>query len=162
MKNPLHFLFVAKRIFRYGLALCLTALAFPASANCVINYYTVSRDVIKVFKENDGYYFQNYNEVCNKLRKANAKIAISGSYGVLSSRSYGWADISVADKASDYVIVNSFGTYSTWMNDYASDDTARKQLWGAINDALNQWDTLDKALLELNQARQEMRKTAMR
>jgi len=141
------------RALRYCSALCLAALALPASANCAITHNTSSTAVQKVFKETDGYHFQNYDVVCNKLRKANARIIVSGSYGVLSNRSYGWASIAVADKASDHLIVNDFGSDSTWMNDYASDDKAREMLWAAINDALGKWDSLDQALASLNKAR---------
>lgn len=150
------------RTLRYCSALCLAALALPASANCSITHNTSSVHVEKAFKEQDGYNFQNYDLVCNKLRKANAQIVISGSYGVLSNRSYGWADISVADSARNYLIVNDFGSVSTWMNDYASDNKARELLWGAINDALNKWDSLDQALAKLNQARRPANTTAAR
>ena len=141
------------RALRYCSALCLAALALPASANCSITHNTSSISVQKVFKETDGYTFQNYDLVCNKLRKANARIVVVGSYGVLSNRSYGWASISVADKASDHLIVNDFASNSTWMNDYASDDKAREMLWAAINDALGKWDGLDQALATLTKAR---------
>jgi hypothetical protein len=146
------------RSLRYCAALSFAALTLPASANCVISHDTASPNVLKVFKENSGYEFNNYEVVCNKLRKANAKIVIQGSYGVLRNRSYGWALITVADKASNHLIVNSFGSHSTQMNDSASDETARKELWLAINDGLDNWDGLDQALAELKQARRAMRK----
>jgi len=148
------------RVLRCCAALCLTMLALPASANCSITRLTASDSVRQVFKENGGYNFQNYDVICNKLRKANAQIVIHGAYGVLINRSYGWASIGVADKDRDYIITNAFGRSSTHMNDYASDDMARKQLWLSINAALNEWVTLDQALAELNNARQAMRKTA--
>jgi len=149
------------RMLRCCAALCLTMLALPAaSANCSITRMTGNDAVHQVFKENNGYEFQNYDVICNKLRKANAKIVIQGSYGVLRSRSYGWVSIGVADKNSDYIIINAFGRTSTYMDDYPSDEVARKQLWTAINEALNGWDQLDLALDSLNKARQAVRKTA--
>lgn len=116
---------------------------------------------MQVFKEHDGRYdFADYDVVCNKLRKANAQIIISGSYGVLSNRSFGWASISIADKADNHFVVTDYGKRSTSMHDFASDDIARKQLWIAINYALNTWDGegLDQAITTLNQARQARRK----
>jgi len=141
-------------------ALCLTMLTLPAHANCSITRWTNSDHVIQVFKENSGYEFQNFDMVCNKLRKANAQVVIHGSYGVLLSRSYGWVSLGVADKDRYYINTNAFGRTSTSMNDYASDHIARKQLWISLNNALNGWDTLDQALAELNKARQAARKTA--
>lgn len=150
------------RSLRYCAALSFAVLTLPASANCTIFRDTDSDAVQTVFKENNGYTFKNYEEVCSKLRKANAKIVIKGSYSVLSNRSFGWVNISVADKASDHFIINSFSQYITQVSEFASDDTARKQLWIAINDGLDKWDSLDHALAELNQARRAMRKTAAR
>lgn len=146
------------RPLRYLAALCLAALAGSASANCIITHRSSSVEVNRAFKEHDGYDFAKYDLVCNQLRKANAKIVISGHSGVLSNRSYGWANISISDKADSHFIVTDFGTLSTWMNDYASDDKARELLWGAINDALNKWDSLDQAIAVLNKARLERRK----
>jgi len=148
------------RMLRGCAALCLAMLTLPASANCSITRLTASDAVRQVLQENGGYNFQNYDVICNKLRKANAQIVIHGSYGVLINRSYGWASLGVADKDRDYIITNAFGRSSTHMNDYASNDMARKQLWLSINEALNGWVTLDQALAELNKARQAARKAA--
>lgn len=149
-------------LLRYCTALGFAALALPATANCAISHDTASNEVRTVYKENNGYEFKNYEAVCSKLLKANAKIVIQGSYGVLHNRSYGWVSIAVADKASEHFIVTSYGSYITQMNDFASDDMARKQLWIAINDGLDKWDSLDRALAELNQARRAIRKTGAR
>lgn len=151
-------------VFRFGAVLFFAALATSANANCMIYDLTSSADVKKAFKDHDGYDFQNYSVVCNKLRKANAKISISGYAGVLSNRSFGWADVSVADKSSNYFIVNSYSSAATKMHDYASEDKAHEMLWLAINDALNRWveEGLDQALAELNQARQAASKAAKR
>lgn len=150
------------RSLRYCAALCFAALTLPASANCTISRDTDSDAVQRVFKENNGYEFNNYEAVCNKLRKANAKIVIKGSYSVLSNRSFGWVNISVADKDSEHFIINSFSQYITQVSEFASDDMARKQLWIAINDGLDKWDSLDQALAELSQARRTIRKTSVR
>lgn len=139
---------------RVCMALCFFGLASNASANCTIFRLTSSDHVNQVFKENDGYSFRNYESVCAKLRKANARITINGQYGVLTNRSYGWVFISVADKNNDHLIVNDFSQTMTFTNSYASNDKARELLWLAINDGLNTWDTLDKALARLNQVRQ--------
>lgn len=149
-------------LLRYSTAFCFAALTLPASANCTIFHDTDSDAVQTVFKENNGYTFKNYEAVCNKLRKANAKVVIKGSYSVLSNRSFGWVNISVADKASDHFIINSFSQYITQVSEFAGDDTARKQLWIAINDGLDKWNSLDQALAELNQARRAMRKAGAR
>jgi len=141
-------------------ALCLALLTLPTHANCSITRLTASNAITQVFKENGGFTFQNYDVVCNKLRRANAQVVMNGSYGVLANRSYGWVSLGVADKTHDYIITNAFGRSSTHMNDYASDNVARQQLWLAINDALNRWEELDQALAELNKARQAARKIA--
>lgn len=147
------------RTLRYCVALCLVTLASGASANCVINFLTSADKVKQVFKENNGYEFRNYDLVCSKLRKANARISIIGSYGVLANRSFGWANISVADNSNGYFVVNDFGTNNTTLNEFASDDKARQLLWVAINNALNDWSALDQALAELKKARQVHKST---
>ncbi|MBD9400992.1 hypothetical protein [Comamonas sp. CMM02] len=141
---------------------CLVALALPASASCTIYRETSSPQVDKAFSANNGYTFKKYHEVCEKLRKADAKIVIHGSSGVLVNRSYGWASISVADKANSNLVINSFSGYSTNLNDYASSDQAQQSLWIAINYGLENWEKLDEALAELRQVRAQMRKPASR
>jgi len=146
------------RLLKCCAALWLTMLALPVSANCSIAHITSSADVYQVLEENGGYTFKNYRAVCDKLSKADARIVISGDYGVLSNRSYGWANIKVADKRLRFLIINANDSSYTYMHDHASDVTARKLLWNAINDALEGWKTLDEALLDLDAARQTLRK----
>lgn len=147
---------------RFLAAFCFTALAVPASANCTIYRDTASPQVFKAFRANGGYTFKNFNEVCEKLRKANAKIVIHGASGVLVNRSYGWASISVADKESSHIVINSFSSYSTNINEYASSDQAQSSLWISINYALENWEHLDEALAELRQVRVQVRKPVAR
>ena len=143
-------------------AVCLVGIAVPASANCSITHDTASPQVTRAFRANDGYTFKNYGEVCEKLRKANAQIFIHGTSGVLLSRSFGWASISIADKANPQLVITSFSSYSTQLDEYPGNDRALKSLWSAINNGLESWDQLDDALAKLRQARAQMSKPVSR
>jgi len=115
-----------------------------------------------VFKERGGFTFKNYDLACSKLSKANAQVVMTGAYGVLSSRSYAWISLAVADRDNEHIVNSYSGQNQTRTHDYASDDKARELLWLAINDTLNKWveDGLDNALAKLEDARQSIRKPA--
>lgn len=122
---------------------------------CNVNYSTASTHVNASFEGRNGWEFANYDAICEKLLKANAQLYIVGYSTVLSGRSIAWADISLADKNLP-IVTNSFGRANTKVNETASMDTARKMLFEAINEAIPAME-IDKAIIALNKARQEVR-----
>jgi len=138
------------------LAAVLTA-PLPAQANCRITYDTDAaqvEEVLSIYKAR--YDFKNYDEVCEKLEKANAKVVIFGNYSVPYRESIGWVQVVVADKDNDALLIHRFGSNSVYANTDNSSRKAREMLWMALNLALDRWPNngvLSEALEELKEAR---------
>jgi hypothetical protein len=147
-------------VSKFFVASCLALASFSAYADCAIVRVTSADKVRQALKHGGGYSFGNYDEVCEKLRRANAVIVISGSDGVLANRSFAWASIGVADAVNQNVMVTAFSTNQTIMDEYASAHLGPELLMSAIDNALNSWTELDTALAELNNVRQKMHKAA--
>lgn len=95
---------------------------------------------------------EKYISVCKKLQQANAEVQINATGAVLSNMSIGWASLSVKDRKLG-IATSSFASLSTQVNTYASQDKADELMVSAINQALQNWDQLDKALEKLDQER---------
>ncbi len=142
-----------KRIL--GLVIAATS-AFSAHADCVL-HSTRQPSVTKLLNQHGGWEFANYERVCEKLKRANASVNIVSDSVVLGNQSIGWASVMVKDKNSS-VMTSSYSSMSTYTNGYASQDKADEMMWIAVNDALNNWRDLDKALASLDQERQNLKK----
>jgi len=142
----------------------LSSLTFAvhAHANCSITYESMTSAVSQVMDESSGYTFKNYDLVCDKLNGANAKIVITGDYGVLKNRSYAWASIHVGDKDNRYLQPPYASKQVTGLSDDASTPKARELLWSAINQALDSWEGLDEALGSLERARKSLQPAPQR
>ena len=123
-----------------------------ASAECLITSVR-DADTAKAFQAHGGWTFNDYDRVCMKLKRANARIQITGMAVVLGNKSIGWASLSVIDADSD-VSTNDFSSWSTHVNDYASQNKADELMVLSINSAADSWVDLDKALESLELARQ--------
>ncbi len=144
------------------LTLVVVAIGFmaittlSAHANCIINLSTNQKALTKL-KELGGFSAPNYLEKCQKLAKANAKIMLQASSAVLQKQSIGWANLAVMDMDFDIAVVD-YSMNSTKMSATANQNEADEIMVEAINDALNDWDSLDKALAALEVKRQKMKK----
>jgi len=134
-----------------ALAAALCALPFQAGA-CSVNYNSSTEVVLKVVRQN-GWGFDNYDQICQKLAAANAALVIDGQATVLGNKSIAWATVSLKDKTL-MVFTNDFGGSSTKTNDYASQDKAEELLMQAINSAVDSMG-VDKALRSLAESRRQ-------
>lgn len=137
---------------RILLSVLVVAAASSAKAECLIN--SVASGTPQKLINQNGWNFPNYNIVCEKLRRANASIVISGDSSVLVGTSYGWVHLNVADRKTGLGVYD-YGNSDTEMNNYASQDKADTLLYTAINTAANTWEGLDEALASLNEKRQK-------
>jgi len=149
-------------LLRCCVALSSLTFAVHAHAGCAIREEAMTANVAQVMDENGAYTFKNYASVCDKLNGANARIAISGEYGVLQNRAYAWVSIQVGDKDNRYLKTPYSAKQSTWLSNDASTPKARELLWKAINDALGNWEGLDEALDALEQARKSLQPAPQR
>ncbi len=134
----------------------LAALIFTAAQSAMAQCSITSNrsDTVGKLLQSRGWNFRNFDIVCEKLKRANAVINISGDASVLAGMSYGWALLTVADRKTGLGI-NDYTAGHTIMNTYASQDKAYDLLYEAINEAANNWDGLDNALATLNEKRKK-------
>lgn len=136
---------------KLALVAALCAAPFQAGA-CSVNYNTSTDLIVKIVRQN-GWGFDNYDQICQKLAAANAVLVIDGQATVLGNKSIAWATVMLKDK-SLMVFTNEFGGSSTKTNDYASQDKAEELLMQAINSAVDSMG-LDKALRSLAESRRQ-------
>lgn len=137
-----------------AIAILITALAsLSAQAECSITTIR-SEEMGAILTREGGYNFPNYDTVCEKLRRANAYIAISSDSVVLSNRSIGWVSIKVKDSKSP-LTVDKYARTSTFVSENTSQIVADHNRFQALNDALNAWTDLDAALALLQKTRLE-------
>jgi hypothetical protein len=122
---------------------------------CSVNYNTATDEVQKSFHGHDGWTFKNYDAICEKLARANAKLLISGHATVLGGRSIAWVDVSLSDMKLP-ITTNSFGRLNTEINENASMDTAYAMLFESLNSAIEVMQ-FDNAINSLNEARQKVK-----
>lgn len=139
-----------KKVF---LLFALPFFALSANAECRI---TSVRDsaTSTAFKQYGGWTVpeNKFNQICEKLNRARARIQISGMPSVLVNQSIGWAVLSVVDFDTN-VGTTDFASMNTQVNTYASQDKADELMVVAMNAALMNWDNLDKALAALDKER---------
>lgn len=105
----------------------------------------------------DGWRMKNYDAVCAKLAKANARLMLVGNAVVLSNRSIGWVMVGLKDLNSD-VATFDFASTRTTVNDHASQNIASSLLVESMHKAVDDWPSLDEAIVELDKARASARK----
>jgi hypothetical protein len=132
---------------------CLAMVFIPAHA-CSVFHNTANDDVRNAVKKN-GWGFDNYEVVCEKLRKANAALAIHGGATVLSGKSIAWAAVGLKDMEL-MVYTDEYSGISTNVDDYASIDNAKNILMKSIDGAVNSMD-IEKAIQSLEKSRLKAR-----
>lgn len=132
-------------------AVLIGAAPVSVSASCETSY-TANNEIVRAVKSNK-WGFQNYDQVCQKMREANAEFLISGGATVLAGRSITWATVLVKDK--DFNIVSTdYGGSSTQVDKIPGTDIAVRNYRLAINNAIDSVD-LDRALEALDEARRK-------
>lgn len=139
-----------KSISKSILALAVVFAAGAANA-CSISYYTLNDQVTRALTANNGFAFKNYNSVCEKLQKANARLLISSQNGVASQRAVAYAHVVVMDKKIPVVAFTVFGG-SVQLNTDANTNKSESILADAVNEAIENLD-IDAALKELAESR---------
>lgn len=140
-----------------SIALGLIFCGFNAHAECNITSVR-DRVVAKAFDTYGGWStdrgltIEKFSEVCKKLVRANARLQIDGMASVLSNQSIGWASLSVKDMDTSVGVLD-YGSANTQVNTFASQDKANEIMVDAINAALQNWDSLDRALEVLQSER---------
>lgn len=138
-------------------AATLSAFAFAAHADCAI---TSVRDnnISNNFKAHGGWTIDiaKFNQICEKLNRANARIQINAQSTVLVNQSVAWAVLTVVDRDTS-IGTGDFATMTTQVNTYASQDKADAMMVAAINEAALNWNDLDKALASLENERKKVR-----
>jgi len=133
-----------------------------AHAECSINTY-LAGNVSKAFYAYGALNVpgtsltnQRYEMICEKLRKADARVNILGMATVLSNRSIGWAILSLKDRTTE-IGTSDYANARTMVHEQASQDIADERMVFAINEALATWTELDQAIARLDEVRKSIR-----
>lgn len=132
--------------------------SFGAQASCTIDSVITER-IDATFEKHGGWKMdaKKFNPLCEKLRKARARVSIQAASTVLDGRSIGWAALSVQDLDSEVGTI-SYATLNTAIHSYASVDKADQLMVQAINTAAEEWTTIDQALADLEVKRKRARR----
>lgn len=136
-------------------AVVLSMAAMSANADCMLSSVR-DESIARDFKLAGGWTFPSFEKVCEKLKKANARVQINAASSVLANQSIGWATLTVVD-FDTAIGTSDYATYSTQVNGYASNDKAIQLMGDAINAAAENWVDLDKALVALEEERQKVK-----
>ncbi|GGE68168.1 hypothetical protein GGR41_000590 [Paenalcaligenes hominis] len=120
-----------------------------ADSQCVTKIYS-RQDVLYELKK-QGWGYDNYDLICEKMRAANAEFLVSANAMVVRGKSVTWAVVSVKGADSSIVAVNNMG-HSTLVDDTPSTNIANSNYMVAIDQAIGALD-IDKAIADLNEAR---------
>ena len=130
--------------------LCLLGAVSQAQA-CSVRVITSSPQVKSMAPIN----FSKHNLLCERLRKENAALLISGDAGVLDGISIAWAVVGIVDK--DGAIFTSSGSGSnTRIGAQGSMDEAGNLLVQVINESIRGMD-LELAVTSLNRSRGQVK-----
>lgn len=136
--------------------IALLFATFSAEANCTL-FADLEPHVQRLVNKHNGWVFNNYQTICDKLKSQNAAVRVVASKGVLVGRSYGWAALMVKDKNSS-ISTNEYNSTMTFVHADASTSVADEMMWNAINKAFEEWYSLDSALEVLNAERKAVLK----
>ncbi len=139
---------------KIGKLILSTLMAIAATSatasNCLLFSRNITVDVEKVKNEKFTYDMDaaRYEEICRKLMKANAGIAISGKATVLANTSVAWVSIAIYDLKT-HVSTDAWSSGTHVYSKAASIDVAQDMLRTAISGAVSELP-VDKAIDELN------------
>lgn len=141
---------------RLYLLTVLSLAALSANAECTLTSVR-DGDVARKFRQYGGWVFQNFDHVCEKLNRANARLQINANASVLNNQSIGWAVLTVVDRDTG-IGTSDYASMNTQVNSYASQNKADEIMVAAINAAADEWTSIDKALASLDEERRKARK----
>lgn len=136
-------------------------LTLQAHADCNLKMTLNKTDIAKYVKYRGGpndkiFTAERYDVLCEKFRKAHAEILITVQSSVLDNKSIGWASLSVKD-LDTAISTNDYGSISTNIDSYASQDRADQLMVRSILQSLQEWDSVDLALEKLENERKNTR-----
>jgi hypothetical protein len=108
--------------------------AAQAQEASACNIETLSDPSISAVLARFGYAFENYDLLCASLADAGMGVALSGTNGVVSDRSYGLISVTLFDQASE-ISGNALVTATSLDLDITPEGGEQAQM-RAINDAL--------------------------
>lgn len=128
------------------LALALLLCSATSHAECWIEYNSANIDVNNILKEK-LLEFQAYDDVCNKLKRANAQLAISGYATTFPNSTVAWASVSLQDSKLPIVTNEGAGQYIATIN-HPSRERTGELLHQSILKAIDliYWDLALKSL----------------
>jgi hypothetical protein len=133
----------------------LAASSLPSMAACTITFLASTE--IKQAIEYKGFIFSNFNQVCEKLKKANARILFGGGFYTIDGRNVSAITAQLIDLKSPIASTN-FTVTSVVLNDKADDKNRLISLSNAVNNAMKTWSDIDDSIAELNNNRKQIRK----
>lgn len=139
--------------FKISLMIIAASLVgMPGAQACSINFSSTNASVTQVLKSNGGWNFSRYEHICNKLEAHSAGLLITANNGILNDKSFASVTIGLKDIGT-YTTSDSYGSHHFRLSDTANGAEANLILYMAINNAINNWQTVDEALQELEIAR---------
>ena len=138
-----------KKLLLLSLLSILAANASAAS-NCSISY-TTDVKLDEIIKKNN-FEFENYDEVCNRLKNSNAKVDLRYSSAIDKQQTTAVIIAQVIDK--NFPILSNSYKRSMWSSQERTTAIERELLMGAVNEALNVIDQSD--IQGLNESRKKM------
>lgn len=134
-------------------ATSIAVAALGVRAECKIVSYT--HGALKEAIHAKGWQFPKYDEVCKKLSKANATVAVQWDATVLSGVSAAWVSVFATGGVSDLSTTDESRSTTVVDATIASQDHADELAYSALMNAMNGWE-VDKAIAKLNEARKKM------
>lgn len=114
-----------------ALLLAIGFCAVPAQAQCSLTSVREAT-IWQAFTKHVGWTFQSFEQVCQKLNRARARMQINAMSTVLVNQSIGWATPTVVDRDTNIATV-SFNSMNIQVSIYASQNKADKLMVLAIN-----------------------------
>ncbi|TCB65873.1 hypothetical protein [Acinetobacter sp. ANC 4178] len=130
--------------------LCTIGMNVSAGSNCSISYMSDDK-LIDILKKNN-FEFDNYQEVCECLKSANAKVNLR--YTSAISNQQATAVVIAVVEDINFPIASDRYKRSIWSSPERTTAIEVKLLIGAVNDALNGIDQSD--IKGLNENRKKM------
>ena len=130
--------------------LCTIGMNVSAGSNCSISYMSDDK-LIDILKKNN-FEFDNYQEVCERLKSANAKVNLR--YTSAISNQQATAVVIAVVEDINFPIASDRYKRSIWSSPERTTAIEVKLLIGAVNDALNGIDKSD--IKGLNENRKKM------
>lgn len=140
---------------KLAIATILSAFSLISNAKCVMNPIFTDHDVRATVIKEGGFRDNNkFQSICEKFKRANARLHIFTRFTVLDNRSIAVVLLTVRDSATN-IANQTGGVVKIDTNPHASIDMAKEMAVESISTTLYEWNDLDMALESLEQERQK-------